>query len=157
MSELCRTNLSGGLPQQYSNRIIYAGCCAAFQLGVRQFFAHFLFVLAAWTLTIKWILPVVWALNENVTISTYIWWDFWWVIHIALGVALIYGFRFLFSFLMIVSALEIVIVVTKFVLFLPDPEWTIWTMNWFVNKVFVLVIFVMLLLHALFNRHSYQH
>lgn len=79
------------------------------------------------------------------------------MIHIALGVTLIYGFRFLFSFVMIVSALEIGIVVTKFVLFLPDPQWTIWTMNWFVNKVFVLVIFVMLLSHALFNRHSYQH
>jgi len=124
---------------------------------VRQFFAHFLFVLAAWTLTIKWILPVVWALNENVAISSYIWWDFWWVIHIGLGIALIYGFRFLFSFVMIVSTLEIVIVLTKFVLFLSDPEWTIWTMNWFVNKVFVLVIFVMLLSHALFNRHSYRY
>ena len=79
------------------------------------------------------------------------------MIHIGLGVALIYGFRFLFSLVMIVSVLEIAIVVTKFVLFLSDPEWTIWTMNWFVNKVFVLGIFVMLLSHALFNRHSYQH
>ncbi len=124
---------------------------------MRRFFAHFLFLLAAWTLVIKWILPVVWALDEGVSISTYIWWDFWWVAHIWLGVALIYGTRFLMSFLIIVSVLEIGIVVTKFALFLPDPEWTIWTMNWFVNKVFVLAVFVMLLSHALSNRKLYQN
>jgi len=37
-----------------------------------------------------------------------------------------------------------VIVVTKFALFLPHPEWTIWRVNWFVNKVFVLAAFTLL-------------
>jgi hypothetical protein len=34
--------------------------------------------------------------------------------------------------------------VTKFALFLPDPDWTIWRTNWFVNKVFVLAAFVLM-------------
>jgi len=123
---------------------------------VRRFFAHFLFVLSAWTLLIKWILPVIWAAHENVALSTYIWWDFWWVAHIWLGCALLSGYRHLLSFIFIVSTLEIGIVVTKFSLFFADPLWTIWTMNWFVNKVFVLVLFVALLIHVLLKRESYK-
>ncbi len=123
---------------------------------MRRFFAHFLFILAAWTLTIKWILPLGWALHEGVSPSAYIWWDFWWIIHIYLGVALLYDFRFLLSTLVVVSVLEIGIVVTKFALFLVEPEWTVWTMNWFVNKVFVLVLFVMLLSHAVLDSKMYR-
>ncbi len=122
---------------------------------MRRFFAHFLFVLAAWTLVIKWILPVVWALNEGVSHDTYIYWDFWWVVHIALALALLYGYRHLFIAVIAVSVLEILIVTTKFILFLPDPEWTIWTMNWFVNKLFVLAVFIMLLIHALSRKKAY--
>ncbi len=123
---------------------------------MRRFFAHFLWVLAAWTLAIKWLLPIVWALYEGVSLDTYIWWDFWWVVHIYLGIALIYGAGFLLSTVIVVSVLEIGIVATKFVFFLANPEWTIWTMNWFVNKVFVLVLFVMLLSHAALNSKMYR-
>ena len=142
-----------------SQRCAY--CCAqprygsAFWRSVRRFFAHFLFVLAAWTLVIKWALPVVWALNEGVSPVTYIYWDFWWVIHILLGLALLFGYRYLLIFVIVVSILEIGIVTMKFTLFLSHPEWTIWTMNWFVNKLFVLAVFIMLLLHALCRKKVY--
>ncbi len=122
---------------------------------MRRFFAHFLFILSAWTLTIKWILPVIWAVDQGVLLTTYIWWDFWWVAHIWLGFALLYRARHLLSFVYLVSILEIGIVLTKFFFFLTEPEWTIWTMNWVVNKVFVLALFLMLLTHALFNRKLY--
>lgn len=122
---------------------------------MRQFFAHFLFLLSAWTLTIKWILPVVWAIGENAPLTTYIWWDFWWVVHIWLGCSLLFGSRYLLGFVYIVSILEICIVVTKFGLFFSSPEWSMWTMNWFVNKVFVLICFVMLLSHAVVRKGDY--
>lgn len=48
--------------------------------------------------------------------------------------------------------MEIVIIVTKFYLFLSDPVWNIWKMNWFVNKVFVLSCFIMMLVYFLKNR-----
>jgi uncharacterized membrane protein SirB2 len=44
-----------------------------------------------------------------------------------------------------VSVVEIIIIVTKFALFLPAPEWTIWRTNWFINKCFVLACFIGLL------------
>ncbi|BBI60207.1 hypothetical protein HSBAA_15130 [Vreelandella sulfidaeris] len=40
---------------------------------------------------------------------------------------------------------EILIIATLFVRFLDDPEWSIWRTNWFVNKVFVLTCFVLVL------------
>jgi len=109
------------------------------------FLAHFLFILAGWTLLIKYVLPFIFAANEALPLTHYVMWDFWWVAHIALGWSLLNWRRHTYAFAMVVSVVEIIIVVTKFVYFLSAPEWTIWTMNWFVNKVFVLVCFVLML------------
>ncbi len=115
------------------------------------FLAHFLFVLAAWTLTIKFFFPVAYALAAGVPVSTYIFWDFWWVIHLWLGWALLNWPRYTIPLAITVSVVEIAIVLTKFVLFLSAPEWTIWRTNWFINKLFVLACFVVLLTYFLAN------
>ncbi|RBP30615.1 hypothetical protein DET50_10729 [Marinobacter pelagius] len=47
------------------------------------------------------------------------------------------------------SVVEILIISTLFIWFLAEPEWSIWRTNWFVNKVFVLAAFVLLLGTAL--------
>jgi hypothetical protein len=117
-----------------------------------RFLADFLFVLASWTLVIKYIFPVAYALNEGVALSTYVMWDFWWVAHIGLGWALVRRPRYTIEFALGVSIVEIVIVVTKFVLFLSQPTWDIWRTNWFINKVFVLACFVLLLSYIVANR-----
>jgi hypothetical protein len=43
------------------------------------------------------------------------------------------------------SIVEIAIILTLFTLFLAEPEWSIWRTNWFVNKVFVLSAFALIL------------
>ena len=43
------------------------------------------------------------------------------------------------------SVVEIAIIVIKFALFLSAPEWTMWTTNWFINKLFVLACFCLML------------
>jgi hypothetical protein len=118
------------------------------------FLAHFLIVLAAWTLTIKFVFPVAMALAEGVPIGSYIYWDFWWVAHLWLAWALINWRRYTFALAVGVSIVEIGIIVTKFVLFLAAPEWTIWTTNWFINKVFVLACFCMMLAYFLAKRRE---
>jgi len=115
------------------------------------FIAHFLFILAAWTLVIKYIFPVSYALAEGVPIGSYVMWDFWWVVHIWLGWSLLHWRRGTFAAAVAVSVAEIAIVVTKFVLFLSAPQWTIWRTNWFINKVFVLACFALLLGYCLAN------
>ncbi len=41
--------------------------------------------------------------------------------------------------------------VTKFVLFLSSPQWSIWSTNWFINKLFVLACFLILLTYFIVN------
>ena len=120
------------------------------------FLAHFLILLSAWTLVIKFVFPVSMAVAEGVGIGTYIYWDFWWVAHLWLAYALLRPQSYTFLLAVGVSVVEIIIVVTKFILFLPDPDWTIWTTNWFINKVFVLACFCLLLPHAFASRQSWR-
>ncbi|MFZ0256088.1 MAG: hypothetical protein WAN46_10655 [Gammaproteobacteria bacterium] len=116
------------------------------------FLSHFLFILAAWTLTIKFFFPMGYALAQGLPLGTHIYWDFWWVVHLWLGWALLARPRYTFSLAMLVSIAEIIIVVTKLMIFLSAPEWTIWSTNWFINKMFVLACFTLLLGYCLVNR-----
>lgn len=112
---------------------------------MRIFLAHFLIVLAAWTVVIKYAFPMAYALAEGAPLTTYVFLDFWPIAHLWVAWSLLHWNRHTFALALVVSVAEIVIVVTKFVLFLGDPEWTIWRTNWFVNKIFVLACFVLLL------------
>ena len=109
------------------------------------FLGHFLYVLAAWTVTIKYLFPIGYALGEGVPLDTYVLWDLWWAVHLWLGWTLLHWPRYTFALGMVVSLAEIAIVATKLSLFLAAPEWTIWRTNWFINKLFVLACFVLLL------------
>ena len=113
------------------------------------FFAHFLFVLAAWTLVIKFAFPIAMAVTEGSPAGTYVYWDFWWVVHIWLGWSILNWQRYTYWFAVGVAIVEIVIVIIKLWWFLDEPQWTIWQTNWFVNKLFVLACFTGLL--ALFT------
>ena len=112
-------------------------------------------MLAAWTLVIKYIFPVAYALNAGEPPLSHVMWDFWWVAHIWIGWALIRRPRYTFALTMTVSVVEIVIVVTKFVMFLSAPQWDIWRTNWFINKCFVLACFILLFACMLANRREF--
>ncbi len=121
------------------------------------FLAHFLFILAAWTVTIKYLFPVGYALAAGAPIGTYVYWDFWWVVHLWLGWALLNWQRYTLGLAIAVAVAEIAIVVTKFAMFLSAPEWTIWRANWFINKMFVLACFILLLAYVLTNFQRLRH
>lgn len=121
---------------------------------MNRFFAHFLFILAAWTIVIKYAFPIAFAIHENLPWPTYVYLDLWPVVHIALGWALIYWPRYTFEFAIGVSVAEIAIVASKFVMFLAAPEWNIWRTNWFINKIFVLGCFTMLLAWLLLSANE---
>ena len=116
-----------------------------------RFLAHFLFLLAAWTVVIKYLFPMAYAWAEGVPIGTYVFLDFWPVVHIWVGWSLLHWQRYSYALALSVSVAEIVIVVTKLVLFLQAPAWTIWRTNWFINKIFVLACFALLLGSLLVN------
>jgi hypothetical protein len=118
------------------------------------FLAHFLIVLAAWTVTIKFLFPIGYALSYGLPIGSHIYWDFWWVVHLWLAWALLRWKPYTYLLAIGVSLAETLIVVTKFALFLSAPEWTIWTTNWFINKLFVLLCFGLMLPYLVLRRHA---
>jgi hypothetical protein len=117
-----------------------------------RFIAHFLFILAAWSVVIKYLFPIGYAFAEGSPPLRYVYIDFWPVVHVWVGWRLLHWNRWTVPLALSVSVAEIVIVVTKLALFLSDPEWTIWRTNWFINKVFVLAAFVLLLAYLVANR-----
>ena len=121
-----------------------AGSC-----GWTAFLAHFLFVLAAWTVFIKYVFPVAFALAEGEAVTRWVYWDLWPVAHVWLGWALLARPPWTRALAVVMAIIEIAIIVTAFWLFLSDPEWSIWRTNWFVNKVFVLICFLLVLATAL--------
>ncbi|UCD67380.1 MAG: hypothetical protein JSW48_11080 [Betaproteobacteria bacterium] len=121
---------------------------------MNRFFANFLFILAAWTIVIKYLFPIAYAIDSDLPLGTHVYLDFWPVVHMVLGWSLLHWRRYTFEFAVAVSIAEIVIIISKFVVFLAAPEWTIWRTNWFINKIFVLSCFVMLLTWLLLNASS---
>lgn len=118
------------------------------------FLAHLLFILAAWTVFIKYLFPIGFALASGGPWNSHIYWDLWPLAHIWMGWALLARPPYTRALAIAMSVVEIVIIVTLFTRFLADPEWSIWRTNWFVNKVFVLACFALLLGTALWRPDS---
>jgi len=128
--------------------------------GWISFLAHFLLILSAWTLVIKYIFPIAYAIAHGLPLTTHIFWDLWPVAHVWLAWALLRWQPYTKLLAISMSAIEIVIIVTLFYLFLsgPDPQWTIWRTNWFINKVFVLSCFILILgTFTFFRGHLENH
>lgn len=114
-----------------------------------RFLGHFLFVLAAWTGFIKYLFPIAFSLFSGEPWDAHVYWDLWPVAHVWLGWVLVSHAAYARRLAIVMSVIEIVIIVSKFAVFLSAPEWTIWRTNWFVNKVFVLGCFSLILATAL--------
>jgi len=111
-----------------------------------KIFGHWLYFFAVFTLTIKYILPIGWALRQQTSWETFIYfWDAWWIIHFAVGYGLIHQKRGVWKWALALAIAEIVIIVTKFVLYLQNPNLDFWHLSWLVNKVCLLVYFCVLL------------
>ncbi|QSP94790.1 hypothetical protein LPB19_16720 [Marinobacter salinisoli] len=113
------------------------------------FLAHVFLILVAWTVFIKYLFPIGFAFASGEGWATYIYWDLWPVAHLWLAWALLTQPRYTRALAVAMSVVEILIIVTLFTRFLADPEWSIWRTNWFVNKVFVLAAFALVLGTAL--------
>lgn len=120
------------------------------------FLAHMLFLLAAWTVFIKYLFPLAFAVGEGVSWTRYIYWDLWPLAHVWLGWALLARTSYARTLAVGMSVIEIAIIVSLFAVFLSEPEWSIWRTNWFVNKTFVLGGFVLILAAALRYPERFQ-
>lgn len=120
------------------------------------FLAHLLFVLAAWSVFIKYVFPITFALTAGEAWNTRVFWDLWPLAHVWLGWALLAQPGYTRWLAAAMSVVEIVIIATLFAGFLADPEWTIWRTNWFVNKVFVLTAFALILATVVYRPEHFR-
>ena len=91
------------------------------RVPVIVFLAHFLIVLAAWTVTIKFLFPIAYVFGEGAPVGTYIYWDLWWDPPVArLGAPALADVHLCARGHC--ATIEIAIVVTKFVLFLAEAR-----------------------------------
>jgi hypothetical protein len=111
-------------------------------MAARRSFAAALGILVVWTVAIKYALPVAAARREGVPLGTYVMWDAWPLAHLALAWTLLRPSARAWHFALGVAVAEILVVGTKFAMFLSNPHWTFWTTHWFVNKCAVLALFV---------------
>jgi hypothetical protein len=108
-----------------------------------------LVVMATWTLVIKYLAPILYAVSERAAgrpiEGVPVMWDFWWVAHLALAFLLWRRHPRARSAGIVIAVAEIVIVTVKFVIYLRRPDLSFWRLLWFTNKVYVLAFFIVLL------------
>ena len=112
----------------------------------RHFLGYCLYFFALYTITIKYLLPIGWSIQTREAWTAYIYfWDAWWIAHLWVGRGLINGNKKIWKWAFLLCLAEIIIIVTKFALFARHPDLDFWHLNWFINKCFLLVYFVVLL------------
>jgi len=108
-----------------------------------------LVVMLAWTVVVKYAVPLHWAWAELLAGrdpgAAPVMWDAWPLAHLALALLLWRRHRMAWLAGVVVAAAEVAVVATKFFFFLRAPELTFWKLLWFTNKVYVLLFFAWLL------------
>ncbi len=96
---------------------------------------------------IKYLFPLAYASAYGLPLTTHIFWDLWPVAHVWLAWALLRWPSYTRPLAIVMSVVEIIIILALFYRFLsgPDPEWDIFRTNWFINKIFVLACFILIL------------
>lgn len=108
-------------------------------------FGRLLYFFAAYTVLIKYLLPVAWALKNGEPPASYIYfWDAWWIAHLAVGAGLAGMKKGIWGWAFLLTAVEIIIIVVKFAFYLGEPALTFWHLNWFINKSLLLAYFTVL-------------
>lgn len=120
----------------------------------RRTFGILLLGLVAWTVSIKYLSPVLVARAEGVPLGTYILVDAWPVAHLALAWTLFRPSSMTWLFALLVAVAEVLVVGVKFAIFLPAPVWTPWKANWFTNKCFVIGLFAAMILWLIRSREG---
>jgi len=118
--------------------------------GLIAFAVFGLVVMAAWTLVIKYLAPILYVVSERAAGRSPgpapVMWDFWWVAHLALAWLLWRRHAWARAAGMVIAAAEIAVVTVKFIAYMRRPDLSFWRLLWFTNKVYVLAFFVVLLI-----------
>ena len=111
--------------------------------------------MCRYVLNIKFIFPIIYSINYNESVFSFIMWDFWWIAHIWLGYSLLNISSYTFYGGVIISIFELFIILIKLYWFFLSPEWSIWNTNWMINKIMVLILFVFIIITLIINKDKF--
>jgi len=115
--------------------------------------AAWLILMAAWSVFIKFLFPIVYAVNYGHDFLNYIMWDFWWVAHLWLAWSFLNISHKTYYIGLLICFLELIIILYKLYNFFESPNWSIWDTSWMINKIFVLGLFLFITLIILKNKY----
>lgn len=118
----------------------------------RRTYAVLLLALACWTVSIKYLAPLLVARAQGLPPGTYVLPDAWPLAHVALAWTLLRPGATTWGFAMLMAVAEVAVVGVKFALFFAHPDWTPWKANWFVNKCAVIALFASMIVWLLRSR-----
>tara|TARA_B110000116_G_C16489024_1_gene426041 strand:- start:24 stop:455 length:432 start_codon:yes stop_codon:yes gene_type:complete len=115
--------------------------------------SSWLVLIVLWTLLIKFIFPVTYALYYEENFTKYIMWDFWWIAHLWLANSFLNLSKNTYYVGLLICISELIIIIYKLGVFFISPQWNIWETNWMINKIIVLFLFIFITVILLTNKY----
>lgn len=124
--------------------------------NLRYAFAGALIILILWTLSTKYMVPIIWAASQNIPWNHKVMWDAWPLTHAVLVWGLWMKTKWIWLFGLIISLAEIGVAGTKLLFYLFRFSSDIFDLSWFFNKIIVLILFISLTSYLLICRRHFQ-
>ncbi|MBT3938778.1 MAG: hypothetical protein HOF44_03610 [Pelagibacterales bacterium] len=115
--------------------------------------SSWLVLIVLWTLLIKFIFPVTYALYYEENFTKYIMWDFWWIAHLWLANSFLNLSKNTYYVGLLICIFELIIIIYKLGVFFISPQWNIWDTNWMINKIIVLFLFIFITVILFTNKY----
>jgi len=115
--------------------------------------SSWLVLIVLWTLLIKFIFPVTYALYYEENFTKYIMWDFWWIAHLWLANSFLNLSKNTYYVGLLICISELIIIIYKLGFFFISPQWNIWDTNWMINKIIVLFLFIFITVILFTNKY----
>ena len=115
--------------------------------------SSWLVLIVLWTLLIKFIFPVTYALYYEENFTKYIMWDFWWIAHLWLANSFLNLSKNTYYVGLLICISELIIIIYKLGVFFISPQWNIWDTNWMLNKIIVLFLFILITVILFKNKY----
>lgn len=109
-----------------------------------KYFAYALAALISWTVGLKYIAPILWAIRQHASLTRWIIWDAWPLAHLAVVYFFLKGRKTGWLFALVVAVAELVVIFWKLRAYFINPNPDFWRVQWAINKTVLLAYFLLL-------------
>ena len=110
-----------------------------------KYFAYGLIFLISWTVGLKYMAPILWAIKQKTNLAHWIVWDAWPLAHLAVVYLFLKGRKAGWLFALAVAVAELFIIFWKLRVYFISPNPDFWRVQWAINKTVLLAYFLLML------------